>query len=155
MSLGDAFPKAMVQASSERQLKPGAVVKLKAALDDGIEKEKRFVVVSVTAYVFVCVMNSEIHPFIAKDPRLLKCQVKALSEKHEFADRDCHFDCSKPFIFRKSEVLDQLATNPAWILGRIDEDLRDEIRAALKASHLIPPIQCASMCEALDSIDFP
>lgn len=154
MSLGDAFPKAMIEASSARQLKAGAVLKLRAVLDDEQEREKRFVVVSVTADVFVCVMNSVIHPLIAKNADLLKCQVAAYSERHEFADKDCHFDCSKAFTFKKSEVLEQLTSKPTWVLGFIDEDLRDEIRSALQASPLIPPIQCSSFCESLDSIEF-
>lgn len=154
MSLGDAFPREMVSASSERQLKPGVVVKLEAVLDDGRPKKKRFVVLHVTDDVFVCVMNSEIHPLILGNARRLNCQVEVLSDKYSFADKDCHFDCSKTFTFRKSEVLNQLVSEPAWILGNIDEELRDSIRSAIQASPLISPVERSSFCASLDSLQF-
>lgn len=153
MSLGDAFPKGLVSASAGRQLKPGVVVKLQVTLDDNRQKEKRLLVIDVNDDVFTCVMNSEIHPLIANNQRRLKCQVAVAEANYQFADRDCHFDCSKVFVFPKDDVIAQLTNSPAWILGRIDEALRIEVLAALKSSPLIPPKQCGEHCAALEAAD--
>ncbi len=154
MSIGGAFPRDTVRASVIRQLRPGTVVKFVATLDDGEPKEKRYVVVWVRDDILALVMNSEIHPIIQRNPDALKCQVTVKAALHSFADKDCHFDCSRVRQFALSDVVEQLADRPSWILGRISTELCDQIQGALKHSLLIPADVASKCCDSLAAETF-
>lgn len=152
MSLGDAFPSSLVSASVQRQLAPGAVIKLRVRLDDGKEREKRLIVVSVDQGTVTCVINSEINPIIARNPAMLRCQV-TISATHQFVDRDCFADCSRLRAFPTKDVLRQLTNNTTWFLGSITAGLRDQVIAAIKTSPTISVVDAAHCCECLSSVE--
>ena len=152
MSLGSHFPAGMAAASARRQLRPGAVVKFVATMDDGRQHEKRFVVLHVEGDVACCVMNTELHAFIARNPDLLRSQV-LLPGSLPFVDHDSHLDCSRVRVYASDELVGQLEANPAWVLGNITTAIRDQIVAALKASRLISAEDCARYCDALEGAD--
>lgn len=152
MRLGEAFPAGHARASAERQLLPGAVIKLRAKLDGSTEKEKRFVVVHVSDEALCCVMNTLLHSIIKNNPDLLKCQV-AVARDDVIADHDCHLDCSRVRTFKKTDILDQLTDEPGWILGKVSPDLRDQIVAGVKASIFIPPPVATDCVASLENAD--
>ncbi|MDU8417000.1 hypothetical protein RYA60_01865 [Pseudomonas syringae] len=149
MSLGSFFPADFARMQIERQLQPGVVVKFSAEMDDGKVHEKRFVVLDASENTFTCVINSRISRFIASDANKLKCQVAILASQHPFMSWDSHVDCSRVRTYSRAEVIDQLCTNPEWILGVIALELRDEIVGALKASRTIPATVIAHCCASL------
>lgn len=151
MSLGDAFPGNLAKASIERQLCPGVVIKIRATLDDGVEREKRFVVLAVDDTTVACVLNTKVNAIIAGNPSMLRCQV-AVASGHEFADHDCHIDCSRVFTFSTDDVIKQLLAEKRWILGNVPHGLRDQIVSALKHSPTIPPVEVQRCCKALSEI---
>ena len=153
MSIGGAFPPDLRRATATRLLRPGAVLKLVATLDDGVQKEKRFVVIAVDGDVLVCVMNTQIHPIIQANEHLLRCQVK-LEATHVFVDYECHVDCSRLRAFRTADVTQQLADQPRRHLGNIPEDVRDQIRAALQQARTLSATEVRTAVEALDAITF-
>ncbi len=151
MSLGDAFPEALKRGSIQRQVKPGAIIKLNVQMDDGKLHEKRFVVIDVNIDTVTLVINTEISRFIENKPHLLKCQVLMKVDEHPCMEYDCHVDCSRARLYSEEEVRNQLMGNPKWILGEISESLRDEIMNALKHSNQISPIDVAQYCDSLSS----
>lgn len=124
MPLGDHFPLEVKKTSAVRNVAPGMVIKLRAEMDDGLEHEKRFLIVHVDEETVACVINSEINSFISCRPELLKCQVEIDRETHPFMDWDSHIDCSKVKTYSTTEVIDSLTNTPAWVLGAISKEVR-------------------------------
>ena len=151
MALGSFFPPEVVAASIRRQLSSGTVIKVRQVMDDGLEHEKRFVVVHVEGETTTCVINSNIPNMVQKNARLLKCQVSIAKADHTFMDRDSHIDCSRIRRYATDTVCKQLESDPALILGKITPDLRDSICAALKCSPLIAPADLKTCLASLDA----
>jgi plasmid maintenance system antidote protein VapI len=149
MSLGDAFPATIRAAAVQRQLHPGAVIKIETTMDDGVVHEKRFVVLHVTEHTLACVINSIVPRLVASDAMASRCQVGIDQQAHPFMNWDSHIDCSRIRTYPTAEVLKQLNRNPAWLLGQIERAVRDQIVAALKFSQTIPPFQLRVCCDAL------
>lgn len=152
MSLGNAFPASFAKAQIQRQLKPGMVIKLKAVMDDGLLHEKRFIVLSVSDDTLTCVINSRVSPLIAKNPSAARCQVSVEAATHPFMEWDSHADCSRIRNYSTSLVVSQLCDEPAWILGEITSELRDQVVSALKASVTTSPAITQACCQSLLSV---
>ena len=153
MALGSAFPAQFRDAAIRRQLVPGAVVKFKALMDDGQIHEKRFVILHVDGNAMTCVINSEVSAFIRARPAMDRCQVGIDQATHQFMERDSFVDCSRVRSYPVDEVCQQLAANPAWVLGTITDTTRTDISSALKHSNLIAPPEAGLCCASLDAAD--
>ncbi|WP_054919533.1 hypothetical protein [Pseudomonas sp. NBRC 111138] len=152
MSLGNFFPADFARTQIERQLQPGMVVKFEAQMDDGELHEKRFVILDATDSTFTCVINSQISTFITSRPHMALCQVPIDQANHLFMSWDSHIDCSRIRKYTKSEVLDQLCKNPAWILGMVSNDVLTEISSAIGKSKMIPKAISALCCASLEKV---
>lgn len=150
MALGGAFPRGMAIASAMRQLVPGAVIKILVTFEDGVEKEKRLIVTHVDDDTVVCVINSEVSPFIKARPEMLKCQVAMPAADYDFMDHDSSVDCSRVRNYSTAEVAKALADDPQRALGTISAHLRDQVVAGIKASVLIPAPEAAKCCASLE-----
>ena len=135
-----------------RQLTPGVAIKLSVVLDDGVAREKRLIVAHVSDRVVSLVINTEATDFQKRRRKLSVCLVDLKREDHDFIDRDCCIDCSRLRNFPIADVVRQLVERPEWILGRIDESLRDQVVAALKQSEFIAPAELESPLQALNSL---
>jgi hypothetical protein len=151
LSLGAAFPPTLQRQAAARAFRVGAVLKLVATLDDGVAKEKRFVVVGIDANALLCVMNTELHPLITGNAAVLRCQI-ALAPPMPFVDRACYLDCSRLRRFPVAEVIRQLQDDLARHLGDIPLDVRDEIRAAIQHAPTIAPADANVIVAALDAM---
>lgn len=150
MALGSAFPPGFLKSQIQRQLVPGAVIKLRAVMDDGKLQEKRFVVAHVDEHTVCCVINTAIGPFLQARPALLKCQVTMAVAAHPFMSHDSSVDCSRTRSFATAEVIKELMGEPSWVLGQIAPDLRQEIIGALKFAPTLSPNEVARLCESLE-----
>ncbi|NJM43126.1 MAG: hypothetical protein HC858_02405 [Brachymonas sp.] len=148
MSLADAFPDNLRHQSISRQIKPGAVIKLMARMDDGQIKEKRFVVLAVSSSTLTCVINSSVNPYIANRDHLMRCQVKIDRAQHAFMAHDSFVDCSRIRTYALNDIQTQLNNQPEWLLGEINHELRTQILSALKFSPN-QPAQVTACLEAL------
>jgi len=92
--LGDLFPEHERQKYIGRHLEPGQVLFLFCKFTNP-QKEKYLVVACTGKRPLLFVINSRIHPFIEKQPVLLKCQVKLSASDYDFLDHDSFVDCSK------------------------------------------------------------
>lgn len=105
MTLGQAFPPGLAAMSIRRQLRPGAVIKLRRVMDDGRIHEKRFVVIHVDERTVTCVINSAISVFVQTRPALLRCQVAMPAAAHSFMENDSHVDCSRTHAYATNDVV--------------------------------------------------
>ena len=153
MSLGSGFPPALRQEWVRQRLRPGAVIKLRQRMDDGVVHEKRFIVLHVDEQTVTCVINSRVGPFILDRPALLRCQVQMRGEVHTFMDHDSFVDCSRTRAYPSADVVNDLVREPGWILGHITSDLRDEILGALKHAPTLPPAEVGRFCLSLEAAD--
>ena len=153
MTLGQAFPRGLAAASVRRQLRAGAVIKLRRVMDDGQTHEKRFVVIHVDERTVTCVINSKIGAFLNARPDLLRCQVAMQVAAHPFMDHDSHIDCSRAHAFATDDVVRDLVGAPRWMLGAITGGLRDEMLAALKFSPTLSAWEVQEFCESLQKAE--
>ena len=149
MSLANAFGPAMAKASAKRQLVPGAVVKMFQKMDDGNEQEKWFVVVDVNQWTITCVINTNVPKLIQRNASLLKCQVPVAKADHPFMSHDSNLDCTKVMSFPTSDVLNQLAEKPEWIMGAASNALLTDMITALKITPMLTAAEASSYCSPL------
>ena len=153
MVLGAAFPAAFLESQIRRQLVPGAVIKLRQVMDDGVVHEKRFVVLHVQDDTVTCVINSHISAFLSNRPAMLKCQVNMTAASHSFMHHDSHVDCSRTRTYKTADVVRELVAQPDWMLGSIAKDLRGNMIAALKFAPTLSPSEVERLCAALAPAD--
>jgi len=147
-----SFPPEYIDASIRRQLVPGTIIKFNAIMDDGKLQEKRFIILDVSGDTFTCVINSKINSFIAKNAKLLQCQVEIKKQQHPFMDWDSHIDCTRVRTYSTDNVVEQLKGVPTWILGCADNNLIDQIMAALKLSPSLSPLEVQRYCGILGAV---
>lgn len=136
-----------------QRLQPGAVIKLTRRMDDGQWHEKRFVVLHVDEETVTCVINSSVSRFIRERPALLRCQVAMAASNHGFMEHDSVVDCSHVRSYESDDVIEDLAREPRWYLGRISPALRDAMLGALKYSPTLPPSDFERYGQALAAAD--
>ena len=149
MTLGQVFPPGLAAASIRRQLRPGAVIKLRRVMDDGKIHEKRFVIVHVDERTVTCVINSVISAFLQARPAMLRCQVAMPAVAHPFMEHDSHVDCSRTHAYATTDVVRDLVKEPGSVLGVIAAGLRDEMLAALKFSPALSAHEVQLLCASL------
>jgi hypothetical protein len=149
MSLAHAFGPQAAKASALRQLVPGAIVKIFEKMDDGIEREKWYVVVQVTESTVTCVINTNIPKLIQHRPALLKCQVDVLRNAQPFMTHDSHLDCSKVRIYPTEKVVGQLAQKPEWIGGTASDEVLTAMIEALGSTPLLTAEEATSYCTSI------
>jgi len=123
-------------------------------MDDGNEKEKLWIVVSVDANAICCVINSELTAFAKARDHIRRNHADMAQSDHDFMHHDSFVDCTKTWVFPTSKVVTELMKNADWMLGSIAQPLRDELVGILKASSTIPPKESVPLCAALSSIKY-
>lgn len=151
-TIGGALPPHFLRVQIKRKLVPGTVIKLNALMDDGKEKEKRYVILSASPNAICCVINSEMNAFVKTRPAVARHHVPMNASSHEFMDHDSFVDCTQTKVFPLEQVVSALMERTDWILGNITLELRDDIILSLKTSSTIPPNLSKPLCEALASI---
>lgn len=149
MSLGSRFPPEFFGAHLKAQLTPGRVIKLCAVMDDGKQKEKRFIVLHVDAFVAACVINSRPARLLLKQQELSRCQVSMPVSGHPFMDHDSWIDCSKGRRYALTDVLAQLSENPKWMLGVTSVELRKRVCEAISVAPTVRAIDKQVWIQAL------
>ena len=96
-----------------------------------VPKDKFVVIVCRDSTCMGFLINTRIHPFILKQPELLKSQVKIKVSDYNFLDYDSHIDCKDLYDFEDEELLDRRV--PVNIITKA------EIRKAIGDSATIEP----------------
>jgi hypothetical protein len=121
-------------------------------MDDGFVHIKRFVVLRCDEDTFTVVINSEINPILQK-PELLISQVSMPKSDHDFMDRDSNIDCTRVRTFSTAELIDTLIDTDGWFLGKITDQVRDQMLAALKQARTLSAVSVKELCESLEKAD--
>ncbi|WP_156404450.1 hypothetical protein [Curvibacter sp. PAE-UM] len=148
-TIGAKLPPQILRERIVQRLKPGAVIKLNARMNDGNVKEKRYVVLSVTAKTVCCVVNSEKNAFVQARPTLARHHVPMDASSHVFMDHDSFVDCTQTKTFETSQVVSDLMERTEWMLGAISLELRDRIVTSLTTSSTIAPNLTQPLCNEL------
>jgi len=150
MQLGSFFSPEDRSAMVTRALVPGMGFKFMAPMNNGVVKEKRFILLDIKDDVAAFIVNSEISPFVKARPEMLECQVE-IKHKPEmkFIDHDSVIDCFQVWVFSIDDVKEQLLLHGDWILGEIDDDTRGKVCEALRWSRAISPADASRYLSAL------
>jgi hypothetical protein len=94
-----------------------------------IPKDKFVAIVCRDSYCLGFLVNTNIHPFIRKQPDLLVCQVKIRASNYRFLDYDSYIDCNDLYPFGDTLLLDSR--------GLISRQTKIEIIKAVSISKTI------------------
>ena len=130
--LGDAFPAHTRRALIEKQLTPGCVVRITVKFTE-VTKPKLLVLVADDDPDYCWfIINSEINAYVRKRPHLYQCQVKIDATAHDFLKRDSYLACDKLLRLKRDDVIRELVGNIGEHKGTVSNNVRDEIRSAVK-----------------------
>ncbi len=137
MSPGAHLPPELLRPRIEAALKPGGVIKLLVKFPE-VTKEKFLVLVADDDHEYLTfIVNTEINPFIANRPQLLRCQVAIDVASHDFLDHDSHIACHKVLPMKREDVIKSLMGDPSAIKGDVLPDVRAQVIAAVKFAKTI------------------
>lgn len=137
IALGGSFPDEAVRESADRQLAPGAVVKVEVHFSS--KSKPKFVVIGTTVdgYYLGFYINSEIHPFIQSREGMNRCQVEIDAESHAFLSYDSYIACHEVARLKKEDVLTELVADMSKIQGVISVPIKEQVISAIKFAETI------------------
>lgn len=150
--LGDAFSEEERRKSVVRRLRPGAVLYLDVAFVEGL-LSKFLVVAHVDEQCCTLVVNSEVHPFIERNPELAVCQVRIDAARHAFLRHDSHIACHQVLRLPTPAVVRDLVASTDRIRGELHKDVRAEVVAAIKRAPTLTPAEQTLLAAALENIE--
>ncbi len=136
-SLGDHFPQHTRQEYVSRHLKPGQVLYLYSTFTT-LPKEKYLILAHQSTRPLLFVINSQIGPFIANRPALLKCQVKLSASDYDFLDHDSFANCGQVIdYFTESEIENQVIADVRRVKGELTLATRRGIVRVVEKAKMI------------------
>lgn len=148
-SLGDKFPAEKRRAFVKRHLVPGCVIRINVRFPEKTKSKFLVLVADDDPEIWTFIVNSDIHPYVAARPALLKCQVKITAADHAFLTRDSHLACEKVLHLRREDVIREVLTNIDCIKGEVSEEVRDQILAAVKFAKTLTPAEKTQILTSL------
>ena len=137
--LGNSFPKTEKNEYVNRQLKGGQVLYLFCGFTNP-RKEKYLVLACPGSKPLLFIINSRIHPFVAKHPHLLKCQVKLEASDYRFLHHDSFVDCSKVIdFFHDSQIRGQILDDISRVKGELSTNSKRKIIQAVQSAKTVSP----------------
>jgi hypothetical protein len=83
-------------------------------------------------------INSQVHPFLQKDPILVDCQVVLKQAEYSFLNHDSYLNCAKVFDdLEIDNVVDHLLENPRDFKGELRNEDVFEVIQAVKLAHTL------------------
>ena len=126
-SLGDFLPQLDKEEYIGRHLKPGQVLYLFSQFTRP-PKEKYLVLACPGSTSLLFVINSRIHPFIAKRPELNQAQIKLSVSNYPFLEHDSFINCSEVIdAFDETDIKNQLLSDLGRIKGELNVDTKQAI----------------------------
>jgi hypothetical protein len=123
------------------KLKAGSIIYLHCDFIDN-PKDKYMVIVYIDINIdasFVFIVNSEIAPFIERDPHLKEGQILLSKEPdYTFLDHDSYVNCFEPYDCLDLDfTIHHLVENPGDLRGELKKEERDKIVAYVKIAQTI------------------
>jgi hypothetical protein len=135
-SLADFFPDNKKRAFAERNIGIGTVVKI---YDKVAKKEKWHLIVGISDDEIMMVsvrINSEINPDCVPAP-LRRYHFFITKKDNAFLAHDSYVDCSKLITRKKKDFVDCVTNNFKALMGNIQEDKLNHIRATIADCHVV------------------
>lgn len=101
-----------------------------------------FIVVGISKdTVFTCsvFINSEIHPFIARNQKLFSLQIRILKSDNPFLDHDSYASCNTPIKSSAINVQNKITDKSCRVIGKICEKDVAIITSTLVYSGVLTP----------------
>lgn len=150
--LGSLFNAAFIEKQVEQQLRPGAVIYMNCPFTTP-EKDKFLLVATCEPDFLVFVINSEINPYILKNPELLGCQVDIPQVDHPFLNHDSFVNCVQTHAaFNLNGIKAQIAANyTQHFRGRLQDYCIRNVIAAVEDAPTMEPRMIKMITAALNS----
>ncbi|MDQ6528409.1 hypothetical protein [Flavobacterium sp. LHD-85] len=106
----------------------------------GIDHLKMFIVIGISQdIVYTCsvYINSSIHPFIAKDKKLLDLQIPILKSDNPFLHHDSFASCNSPIKSSSENIQSKIQDKSCKVIGKICAKDLAQITLALKTSGVL------------------
>ncbi|MDI6050923.1 hypothetical protein QLS31_13890 [Flavobacterium sp. XS2P24] len=109
---------------------------------EGIDHLKMFIVIGIskntvlTCSVFI---NSEVHPFIARNQELLSLQIPILKSDNPFLNHDSYASCNSPIKSSTTNIQNKITDKSCRVIGKICEKDVTTITATLVNSGVLSP----------------
>lgn len=113
------------------------VLKLRCFFCKPEPKDKYFVVVSVEPEPILLFINSELNPFVARNPNLTPCHIEINGDAHEFLTHDSWINCCEPCIEFTTEEIETDLKYGGENCGKITKDTVKNIVAGIERSKTI------------------
>lgn len=152
-TLGDFFPPEDKQSQLQAALKPGNVFYLHQDFFNRA-KDKYFLLVACIEPPLFFVINSEVHPFIARRPELSACQVFLPSSDYsQMLDHDSYIDCKEVIEhFSLAEIEQQVLADMGRLKGSLNRTSLQKVYDVVIKSTLIEPGYKAQIIASLKEV---
>lgn len=97
-------------------------------------------------------INSQINPFLERNPHLRIQQVPVERRLHGFLQYDSWLDCSEPYAVSTPSAEEQLSKDPTRHIGDADPSLIRAILDVVAASRTLPERKKVSISAALKTL---
>lgn len=136
-AFGALLPAELLRPRIEAALKPGCVVRLLVKFPEKTKEKFLVLVADDDPEYLTFIVNTGINPFIVGRPHLLQCQVAIDAASHNFLDHDSHIACHEIRAMKREDVIKALMADPNAIKGKVSENVRTQIVAAVKFAKTI------------------
>jgi len=148
-SIGDRFPPEKRRAFIQQRLVPGCVIRIKIKFPEVTKHKFLVLVADDDPEIWTFIINSELNQYVKDRPHLLKCQVKIAAADHSFLPHDSYLACDKVLHLHRADVIRELMANMGGIRGNVDDDVMDQMRAAVKFAKTLAPAEKARILSSL------
>ncbi|MCK5719600.1 MAG: hypothetical protein KAH84_06580 [Thiomargarita sp.] len=101
-------------------------------------KNKHLLLISLYPNPLLLMINSKIHPYIKSQACLKATQVLLSVNDHYFLPHDSYIDCREVYsYFTLDNIIEQVKNDQRRIRGFINEDVQEQIIAAIKISPVL------------------
>src|SRR5262245_59870589 len=129
--LGDKFPEGKRRQFIDKRLISGQVVRTVVKFPDKNKPKLLLIVADDDNDYWTFIVNSEISPFVKRNPQLLKCQVTMDTAGHNFLKRESHITCDKVLRVHRHDLIREAMHDLDCIKGTISDPVKQQVIAAV------------------------
>lgn len=135
--LAASFPEEERAVFVKRSFRAGVVLYLECSFTNP-PKDKFVILAADDDPPLLILINSRIHRFISKHPKLLQCQVILSPSDYNFLRQDSYADCSQVYYsMSQQEIISQLVTDASRIKSRLTHASTQRIIAAIQRAQTL------------------
>ena len=113
------------------------------------EKSKYSVLVCDCDKPFLFFANTNVAPFIRRNPDMLAAQVRITPAEYPFLDHDSYINCSEVICYLLRKDIEDQDTNGSVIRGRLSQATRSRVVEVVEGCRTLTPRQKTAIVEYL------